>query len=116
MPKWQKGIIMLMRLRNVRFSVFDPKEEKWVVNDNMSVLIQDGFIYAVKTEPFEQAVNEKLEENDEYKSTEDDKKRESLWMECFNKMLDECIISDKLQAIIYSGNLSWKVEKSNNEG
>ena len=99
---------MLMRLRNVRFSVFDPKEEKWVVNDNMSVLIQDGFIYAVKTEPFEQAVNEK--------STEDDKKRESLWMEYFNKMLDECIISDKLQAIIYSGNLSWKVEKSNNEG
>lgn len=105
---------MLKRLRNVKFSIYDPEKKKWIQKNDTTVLITEHFIYVVESEPFYHAVVEKFESNDENKNLEDKKKRTAKFDEFFNLMLDECIISKDLQGKIYSGNILWKVELEEN--
>lgn len=109
-PEWQKGDIMNKRLRNVKLSIFDPEKRKWKTFDDMTVLLSEDFIYAIKSEPFYHAVDQKFKDSVYVSKLDDKATKIRKFNECFNEMLDECPISEKLQGVIYSGNTTWKVE------
>lgn len=102
---------MIKRLKNVCISIFDPAKRKWEKMSNMSVLLRDDLVYVVKAEPFSHAIMKKLEENEDFKKLQDRSKKQDMTTQCFKEMLDQCIISEELQGIIYSGNVLWKVER-----
>lgn len=105
---------MLLRHRNVKFSVFDPEKSKWITKEDMSVVIAEDYIYAVKAEPFYNAVVKRFESCNNVKNTDDRAEKHEKFSEYFNKMLDEHIISETLQGEIYSKTILWKIEYEEN--
>lgn len=101
---------MNKRLRNVKLSIFDPEKKKWQKYEDMTVLITEDFIYAIKSEPFYHAVDQKFRESKSISEMDSRPTRHRKFAECFNEMLDECPISEKLQGFICSGKMLWKVE------
>ncbi|MCR5145882.1 MAG: hypothetical protein K6B70_00820 [Clostridia bacterium] len=111
---------MNKRLRCVNFSIFDPENNKWRTWDNMTVLLTEDFIYAIKSEPFYNAVDQKFKESKVVSKMDDEAARNRKFEDCFNEMLDKCPISDELPGVIYSGKILWKIENEekpyNNQG
>lgn len=105
---------MNKRLRNVKLSIFDPEKRKWITFEDMTLLLSEDFIYAIKSEPFYHAVDQKFKESQVVSKMDDKATIIRKFNECFNEMLDKCPISEKLQGVIYSGNTTWKVEMEKN--
>ena len=102
---------MIKRFHKVKLSVFGPERKKWVKRNNMTVLINDNFIYAVSAEHFYQEYSRVCDEDVDFKKAEDRNKKAEIAEAIFEKMLDKCIISETLQGEIYSKNTVWKIER-----
>ena len=114
MPQWQKGKTMLLRLSNVKLSIFNPETKKWISMSDMTVLLREDFIYYVKSKPFYDAVMKELKDNDDYQTAKIEANKQKIFKGCFRELLDTCPITDELQGEIYSGNVLWKVEREEN--
>lgn len=105
---------MNKRLRNVKLSVYNPETRKWEVMNNVTVLLTKDFIYAINSEKFYDAVVKRFKETQFVSNLDNKATLNKKFNNCFNEMLDECPISKELQGVIYSGNISWKVELEEN--
>ncbi len=101
---------MLLKLRNVRFSVFDPGKEKWIEKENMAVLVTEDYIYAVESSLLYYAAEESMKKDKSYSADLDREKITKLLMAHYDKKLVNHIISRELQGKIYSKNVLWKAE------
>lgn len=105
---------MIIRLSNVKFSVFNPEQKKWIAHSDMTVLLSEDFIYYVKSEPFYNAIMEKLKLDDDYNNCQIKSKKETMFSNKFREFLDSCPITDELQGEMLSGSVLWKVEREEN--
>lgn len=101
---------MNKRLRNVKLSVFDPEKKKWQIYKDMTVLLTEDFIYAIKSEPFYNAVDQRFRDSKVVSKMDSKATRNRKFDECFNELLDKCPISEGLQGILFSGKMLWKIE------
>ena len=102
---------MILRLRNVKISIFNPEVKRWIESSNMTVLATQDYIYCVKSEAFNSVVMEKLNENEDYLKCTVEANKTKMYERCFNELLEQCPITERLQGGIYSRNILWKVER-----
>ena len=101
---------MNKRLRNVKLSIFDPEKKKWQKYEDMTVLITEDFIYAIKSEPFYNTVDRMFRESKNISKLDDWETKNRKFNELFNDLLERCPISEELQGLLFSGKHLWKIE------
>ena len=105
---------MLLRLRNVKISIYNPERKKWETKDDVTALITEQFIYIVNAEKFYHAVEKRFQESEFSSLYKDREKLNKKFNEFFNELLSKCPINEELHGIIYSGNTLWRVEREEN--
>ena len=97
---------MTLKLRDVKFSVFDPQSQKWITKENMAVLVTDDFIYVVDAQRLNDAAKAGVGKN----LTCDDENMAGTVKKFYDELLVKHSITKELQGKIYSKNTLWKVE------